>query len=405
MADSFLPTKKLGDVLSVIETGSRPSGGASSDTFGMPSLGGENITLDGSLDLESVRYVTSDFFSSMRSGHLKSLDVLINKDGAQTGKVAIYNGEFPQAAINEHLYLLRGTDEIRQDYLYRVLLSEDIQRVIQSFITGSAQPGLNRRFIDIPIPVPSLGKQKVIVDALQNLDGVIRSTENIIIKYESVRTGLASDLLGCLIGGVGGRPVGDLIYTEFAGEWGEARQRNGLYECLILRATNLTTDGINYKTAARRFISKPKAMDKRLKRGDLILEAAGGGPGVPVGRVARFDPPDEQVYIVSNFFRTLRSLQDVDSGFLYYILNYLWKQPKIWQVQQQTTGIINLKVADYLRIKIEVPKLEEQRRIARILDDTEVTIQANRRQLEKLRQVRAGLAADLFSGKVRTVKG
>ena len=403
MTDSSLPMKMLGEMVSVIETGSRPSGGASNAMFGMPSIGGENITLDGSLDLERVRYVDSHFFSSMRTGHLEPLDVLINKDGAQTGKVAMYRGEFTQAAINEHVYLLRGTNEIRQDYLFRVLLSENIQREIRSFITGSAQPGLNRRFINVLIPVPSLDQQNVVIEVLQNLDEVIQSTEDAIVKYEGIRAGLASDLLGHLIEGVGDRPVGDLLYKEFAGEWGENRERDGLCGCMVLRATNLTTNGINYATAARRFISKPKAIDKRLKKGDIILEAAGGGPGVPVGRVARFDPPDEQVYVVSNFFRTLRPLQSIDSRFLYYVLNYLWKQPEIWQVQQQTTGIINLKMADYLGIMITVPQIEEQQKITKMLDRIEVTILANRKQLEKLRQLRAGLADDLFSGKVRTV--
>lgn len=194
MADSSLPTKKLGDVLSVIETGSRPTGGASSDTFGVPSLGGENITLNGSLDLESVRYVTSDFFSSMRSGHLKPLDVLINKDGAQTGKVAMYRGEFAQAAINEHLYLLRGTNDVRQDYLYRVLLSEDAQRVIRSFITGSAQPGLNRRFINVLIPVPSLQEQRRIARILDDADETIQANRRQLEKLRQLRAGLAADL-------------------------------------------------------------------------------------------------------------------------------------------------------------------------------------------------------------------
>lgn len=194
MADSFLPMKTLGEVLSVIEAGSRPSGGANSDTFGMPSLGGENITLDGSLDLDTVRYVTSDFFSSMRSGHLKPLDVLINKDGAQTGKVAIYCGEFPQAAINEHLYLLRGTNEIRQDYLYRVLLSENTQRAIRSFITGSAQPGLNRRFVSILIPVPPLEEQRQIARILDDTDETIQANRRQLEKLRQLRAGLADDL-------------------------------------------------------------------------------------------------------------------------------------------------------------------------------------------------------------------
>ena len=84
------------------------------------------------------------------------------------------------------------------------------------------------------------------------------------------------------------QPVSSLVDTDFPGEWGEASARSGLLECRVLRATNLAPNGVDYSTAAKRYVPEAKAKGKRLRRGDLILEAAGGGPGVPVGRVARF---------------------------------------------------------------------------------------------------------------------
>ena len=47
--------------------------------------------------------------------------------------------------------------------------------------------------------------------------------------------------------------------------------------------------------------------------------------------------------------------------------------------------------------------LEEQRRIAQILDTIDETIQATEQQLGKLSELRSGLAADLLSGRVRTL--
>ena len=377
MADSSLPMKTLGEVLSVVETGSRPSGGASSDTFGMPSLGGENITLEGSLDLESVRYISSDFFSSMRSGHLKPSDVLINKDGAQTGKVAIYCGEFQEAAINEHLYLLRGSNEVRQDYLYRVLLSENTQRAIRSFITGSAQPGLNRRFVDILIPIPSLDKQKIIVETLQNLDEVIQFTEDIIVKYEGVRVGFASDLLniGVTYGG--------------ASEWRD--------ECL----ENLVS--LEYGSAL--------GAEDRTGRGFPVYGSNGvvghheaalvTGPGVIVGRkgsVGVVQWSDEDFWPIDTTY-WVNPKVDLNLRWMYECLRLIGLES-----MDSSTGVPGLNRNDAYECLVPVPPLKEQRRIARILDDIDNTILANRRWLEKLRQLRAGLAADLFSGKLRTVK-
>ena len=194
------------------------------------------------------------------------------------------------------------------------------------------------------------------------------------------------------------QPVGDLLDTEFAGEWGQDSAGHRLRACRVLRATNLSSNGIEYPTAAQRFVPDAKVREKRLRTGDLILEAAGGGPGVPVGRVARFAPPDEEsVYLVSNFFRTLRPAPSVDSLFVYHVLQDLYQQPRIWQVQQQTTGIINLNFRDYLQLRVLVPPLEEQQRIAEILGTIDEAIQATERVILKRKRVRASLSDEFFS--------
>lgn len=193
--------------------------------------------------------------------------------------------------------------------------------------------------------------------------------------------------------------VAAFVDREFAGEWGAEASGSGLVECYVLRATNFTGSGLDYTTAARRFVPKKKAVAKALRPGDLVLESAGGGPGVPVGRVALFAPPDERTYLVSNFFRTLRLTEDADPGYVRFALDLLHRQPLIWAVQQQTTGIINLKIKDYLELPVRVPPLEEQRRIAEVLDTIDETIQASERVIAKLEANRSGLMHHSFGGR------
>ncbi|WP_226962655.1 hypothetical protein [Streptomyces sp. C8S0] len=55
----------------------------------------------------------------------------------------------------------------------------------------------------------------------------------------------------------------------------------------VLRATNIDADGrIDYGSPAPRIFSRQELARKVLEKGDLIVEASGGGPGTPVGRVA-----------------------------------------------------------------------------------------------------------------------
>jgi type I restriction enzyme S subunit len=87
----------------------------------------------------------------------------------------------------------------------------------------------------------------------------------------------------------------------------------------------------------------------------------------------------------------------VCSDYLRWALYSLHRQSAIWRYQQQTTGIINLKVADYLNHKIETPPLPQQRRIAEILSTLDEAIEQTEALIAKHQQIKAGLMHDLFT--------
>ncbi len=189
--------------------------------------------------------------------------------------------------------------------------------------------------------------------------------------------------------------VGECLQDEFPGDWGEGPERG--WNALVLRSTNLDDDGhVNVSTAAPRKIAPSKLSAKALRPGDILLEASGGGPGKPVGRVAGFNGPSSK-FIVSNFFRTLRPNSSVSAEFLAWRLQHLYAQPEIWRYQQQTTGIINLKVKEYLEHTIMLPPAREQRRIAEILDTVDEAIRSTEAVIRKLEQVKRGLLHDLLT--------
>ena len=189
----------LETVIATLESGSRPTGGASIDGGEVLSIGGENILQSGGVTLEDVKRVPVAFFNRMTKGHLRDNDVLINKDGAQTGKVGWYHpGRALVACINEHVFLLRGDpDQIMQGYLYYSLLSDLGQAQIRLQISGSAQPGIKTGFtkgVNVDIPA-DLREQSMIVRVLSTVDRAIEETEALIAKQQRIKTGLMQDLL------------------------------------------------------------------------------------------------------------------------------------------------------------------------------------------------------------------
>lgn len=169
-----LPFVRLGDEIDTIETGKRPKGGVGNLTSGAWSLGGEHIhPTTGRVDLSTPKYVPLDFYHGSTRGILKENDILICKDGALTGKIALLREELKNehAMVNEHVYILRCESELKQYYIFNFLFSDNGQKLLKQNITGSAQRGLNSTNLkEIKIPLPQPEKQQQIVDECNAVD-------------------------------------------------------------------------------------------------------------------------------------------------------------------------------------------------------------------------------------------
>lgn len=165
---------KLDKIISVLESGKRPEGGVSEYEEGIPSLGGEHINLDGTVSNANMKYVPQTYFDNAKQGILNELDILICKDGALTGKVALFkkqNFPYEKGMINEHVFILRFDNFSTQKYMFNILFSKAGQELLKSNITGAAQGGLNRTsLLNIQIPVPPLEVQQKIVEEIEVLE-------------------------------------------------------------------------------------------------------------------------------------------------------------------------------------------------------------------------------------------
>lgn len=192
-------------------------------------------------------------------------------------------------------------------------------------------------------------------------------------------------------------PLHQLVESCTPGEWGDDPV-NGSANCVVYRATDIDSEGkLNEAGGAARCIPLSKLLAKSLRPGDILLEASGGSPDQPVGRVALFAGGGQMPALVSNFFRSMRPRTGVDSRFLLQQLVALNRDPAIWRYQQQTTGLTNLKVSDYLTHRLWVPDLQLQRKIAAILTSLDTAIEATEALIEKHQRTKAGLMLDLFT--------
>lgn len=166
-----------------MQSGSRDKGGALSE--GIPSIGGEQINSEGNIRFEKMKYISQTHFENMNKGKLLENDVLLVKDGATTGKVGYYKGGFTDAAINEHVYLLRANQQINSKLLFRILSSDGFQNQLKKYIKGIIG-GISSEIGQIEIPVPNQLEQKEIVNKIEQYDKIITGAKQVVENYKSL---------------------------------------------------------------------------------------------------------------------------------------------------------------------------------------------------------------------------
>ena len=174
--------QKIEEITSIIESGSRPVGGAVSE--GILSLGGEHIdNSSGYLNLKEPKFIPEEHFNKSTKGKIKKNDLLICKDGALTGKVALVRDELNEqkAMVNEHLFIVRCDKIETQKYLFNFFFLSFGQLLLKENITGSAQGGLNSTNLkNIQIPLPPLDIQQNIVDECEAIDNEMQTAKSIV---------------------------------------------------------------------------------------------------------------------------------------------------------------------------------------------------------------------------------
>ena len=148
-------------------------------------------------------------------------------------------------------------------------------------------------------------------------------------------------------------------------------------------------------------MDKNKIEQKKLKKGDIIIEKSGGSPNQPVGRVVFFNLNSNDIFLCNNFTSILRIKEKINSKYIFYFLRNSYKNNKVLKFQNKTTGIINLKLQDYLNGScIYLPELRIQNKVVNILDILESILEKNQNYLNYLKELTKSLFTKYSDSKI-----
>ena len=151
-----------------------------------PYLTSKNIRM-GWLDLSTITFIAEDEHRSIYARcPVKKNDVLLTKDGANTGNCAI-NTIDEEFSLLSSVAVLRGDPEqIIQQFLYQSIASDGMQSRIVNSMSGQAITRITlEKLGNYEILIPNISEQQYIADLLSSLDTLfIAETQ----KLEALKT-------------------------------------------------------------------------------------------------------------------------------------------------------------------------------------------------------------------------
>ena len=185
-----------------------------------------------------------------------------------------------------------------------------------------------------------------------------------------------------------------LLSRSSAGVWGDDEKGDANdIACFRVADFDYEHGCLSFDKLTYRNIEPKQLQGRMLSLGDLLIEKSGGGDATPVGRVVRYNYADNAT--CSNFVHSVSINNNCLSDYLYYYFFAMYANKENLLYFNQTTGIQNLKIGDYLSQTIFLPPLSEQREISSYLDkkcaEIHKAIATQQKRIELLQELRQNI--------------
>lgn len=325
-----------------------------------------------------------------------------------------------KAAYSTDTYAIKGKDHSSK-YLFYLLLN-NLSFIDRNFFSGSGLKHLQKKdFRNWLLNFPDeTNEEERIVQFLSTLDRAIASTEQLVDKYQRIKTGLLHDLLTCGIDENGNlrnekthkfkvsklgripeewecKPLGE--YSSIQGGYAFRSKDFVKSGIQLLRIGNLFNNKLSLE---REPVYLPNSFNKEfsnflLQRGDVILSMTGTYGKRDYGFAIKIE---EGRFLLNQRVCRFWPKDNLTTNYLFHLLH---SEFYLTQLFNSVTGSKqgNLNSNNILDNYVTIPNENEQKKISLVLDKVDKILNTQEVNLSKLQSLKAGLMQDLLSGKVR----
>ncbi len=392
--------KRLGDVCNYVDyRGKSPN----KSTKGIFLVTAKNIR-EGYIDYEvSQEFIPQDEYEeTMRRGKAQIGDVLITTE-APLGHVAQIDN--PNVALAQRVIKYRGKNDILLNaYLKYFLMSEKFQTILIANATGSTALGIKgSRLHQLPVIIPSIKEQELIISVLHLWDTAIEKQSELIEKLKLRKRALMQQLL-----------TGKKRLPGFSGEW--KRIKLGDIAERITRKNEEDNKNVVTISAQRGFVVQTDFFNKSvasevldnyfLVYKDEFCYNKSYSNGYPMGAIKRLKSFDKAVVTTLYICFKLKNMASVNIDFFeQYCESGIFNKELIKVANEggRAHGLLNVTPADFFNMHMRIPNIDEQNAIAILLVNADKEIELAKEKLASLQSQKQGLMQQLLTGKKRVV--
>ncbi|MHB0960107.1 MAG: restriction endonuclease subunit S [Pirellulaceae bacterium] len=368
----------------------------SSDADHVKLLRGDNI-IQGQLRWDGVQRWPSAEVIGLARYDLEAGDIVLAMDRTWVNaglKCARVSANDLPCLLVQRVARIRGADDLDTSFLYHTLHTNHFTQYVKGVQTETAIPHISSQQIrEFPLHLPPLPEQQEIAAILSTWDRAIELTERLIAAKRRRRQALMQQLL-----------TGKLRFTLEEGSTeanGRVSERIG-----TVKTNQWTTKRLKEVAPLQRGFDLTKP---NLRQGTVPVISSSGlwgfhdeakvnGPGIVIGRYGTLG----DVFFVEEDFWPHNTTLWVTNfcGNDPHFLKYLYRSIDISK-HSGKTGVPGLNRNDLHSMRVALPPLPEQQKIAAILSSADHETELLQHRVVTLTSQKKGLMQQLLTGKIR----
>ena len=316
--------------------------------------------------------------------------------GKTRGKVALLRIE---STINQAFASIKPNKNYSTNFVFNYL--DKSYEKIRDLSHGSNQDNLNLDIVKaLQIPLPPLKEQEKIAEILTTWDEAITKQTELLEAKELQKKALMQKLLS-----------GEVRFDGFSDKWKEVRidklfdfkkgqelskeklEKNGIFECILYGELYTT-----YSEVISEIKSKTNIKEGiKSKIDDILIPASTTTSAIDLAIASTIQKDNVLIGGDINILR--KKTNNINGEFISKYLTHI-KKMEIAKYAQGIT-IIHLYSKDFKHLKIQLPSLPEQQKIAEVLSLADDEINLLKNELEELNLQKKALMQKLLTGEVR----